>query len=256
MSLLEIKGLRKNFGGLLAINDLSFHIENGEILGMIGPNGAGKSTAFNLITGIYVPTAGKVEFKGENITGLSPSKIAEKGIIRTWQVSPLFANMTVLQSVIIGCHLRGKIGFWQAIRGGASVQKKEDDVQEKAMTILHLMGLTECMDMLSKHLPHGFHRRLGIAIALGADPELLLLDEPVSGMNPDEIREVMALIKEINKEGITLLLVEHNMKAVMSTCDRIVVLDYGKKIAEGLPQEIAQNREVIQAYLGGSARVA
>jgi branched-chain amino acid transport system ATP-binding protein len=256
MNLLDIKGLRKHFGGLVAIDDLSFHIEKEKILGLIGPNGAGKSTAFNLITGVYAPTAGEVKFKGEDITGLRPSKIAAKGILRTWQVSALFANMTVLQSVIIGCHLRGKVGFWQAIRGGASVQEKEEDVQEKATRILHHMGLAEHRDMLSKNLPHGYRRRLGIAIALGADPELLLLDEPASGMNPDETRELMALIRKINKEGITVLLVEHNMRAVMSTCDRIVVLVYGKKIAEGLPQEIAQNREVIQAYLGGSERDA
>ena len=256
MSLLAIKSLRKHFGGLVAINDLSFHIEKGEILGMIGPNGAGKTTTFNLITGIYAPTAGKVEFKGEDISGLRPSKIAKKGIVRTWQVSSLFANMTVLQSVIIGCHIGGKIAFWQAIAGGASVQKKEKDVEEKAMGILERLGLTGFSEMLSKHLPHGIQRRLGIAIALGADPELLLLDEPVSGMNPEEIQETMALIKKINSEGITVLLVEHNMRAVMGACDRIVVLYYGGKIAEGLPQEITQNQEVIKAYLGGAARVA
>ena len=256
MSLLEIKSLRKNFGGLLAINDLSFHIEKGEILGLIGPNGAGKSTAFNLITGVYSPTAGKVVFKGEDITGFKPSKIAERGIVRTWQVSSLFANMTVLQSVIIGCHLGGRIGFWQTIAGSTSARKKEEGVREKANKIMGLMGLTDFKDMLSKHLPHGFLRRLGIAIALGAAPELMLLDEPVSGMNPEEIREAMVLIKKINEEGTTILLVEHNMRAVMSTCDRIVVLYYGKKIAEDLPKEIAQNQEVIKAYLGGAARVA
>jgi branched-chain amino acid transport system ATP-binding protein len=164
--------------------------------------------------------------------------------------------MTVLQNVIIGCHLRGRIGFWQTIVGSASARKKEEEIREKANKILDRMGLTEFKDVLSKHLPHGFLRRLGIAIALGADPELLLLDEPVSGMNPEEIREAMALIKKINKEGITILLVEHNMRAVMTTCDRIIVLYYGKKIAEDLPKGIAQNQEVIKAYLGGTARVA
>jgi branched-chain amino acid transport system ATP-binding protein len=256
LGLLVIRSLKKHFGGLVAINDLSFHIKKGEILGLIGPNGAGKTTTFNLITGVYAPTGGKVEFKEEDITSLSPSKIAEKGIVRTWQVANLFANMTVFQGVIIGCHLGGKIGFWQAIAGGASVRKKEKDIEEKAMGILERMGLTDFREMLSRHLPHGIQRRLGIAIALGANPELLLLDEPVSGMNPEESQETMTLIKKINKEGITILLVEHNMKAVMGTCDRIVVLYYGKQIAEGLPQEIAKNQEVIQAYLGGAARVA
>jgi branched-chain amino acid transport system ATP-binding protein len=256
VSVLGVRGLRKHFGGLVAINDLSFHIEKGEILGMIGPNGAGKTTAFNLITGVYVPTSGKVDFKGEDITGLRPSRIAEKGIIRTWQVSNLFANMTVQQSVIIGCHLEGRIGFWQTILGSASVRKKEVEVQEKVMKILDMVALTGFGETLTKHLPHGLQRRLGIAIALCAGPELLLLDEPVSGMNPEESQETMALIKQINKQGISILLVEHNMKAVMGTCDRIIVLYYGKKIAEGLPKEISQNQEVIRAYLGGAARIA
>ncbi len=256
MSLLEVRGLGRNFGGLAAISDLSFDVEKGEILGMIGPNGAGKTTTFNLITGVYVPTAGRVRFKGEDITGLRSCKVAEKGIVRTWQVGNLFADMTVLQSVTIGCHLGGEVSLWQAITGRASVRRKEHEVKEKAMKILDLMGLTGFKDALSKHLPHGFQRRLGIAIALGADPELLLLDEPISGMNPEETRVTMSLIEGLSKEGITILLVEHNMKVVMNTCDRIFVLYYGKKIAEGLPKEIAQNPEVIQAYLGGAETVA
>ena len=256
MGLLEVRGLRRNFGGLAAISDLSFEVEKGEILGMIGPNGAGKTTTFNLITGVYAPTAGQVRFRGEDITGLRSSKVAEKGIVRTWQVGNLFADMTVLQSVTIGCHLGGEISLWQAITGGASVRKKEHDVQEKATRILDLMGLTGFRDALSKHLPHGFQRRLGIAIALGANPELLLLDEPISGMNPEEIQQTMALVKKLNKEGITILLVEHNMRVVMDACQRIFVLHYGRKIAEGLPSEISQNPEVIQAYLGGAAEVA
>jgi branched-chain amino acid transport system ATP-binding protein len=256
VGLLEVRGLRRNFGGLAAISDLSFEVEKGEILGMIGPNGAGKTTTFNLITGVYAPTAGQVRFRGEDITGLRSSKVAEKGIVRTWQMGNLFADMTVLQSVTIGCHLGGEISLWQAITGGASVRKKEHDVQEKATRILDLMGLTGFRDALSKHLPHGFQRRLGIAIALGANPELLLLDEPISGMNPEEIQQTMALVKKLNKEGITILLVEHNMRVVMDACQRIFVLHYGRKIAEGLPSEISQNPEVIQAYLGGAAEVA
>ena len=256
MPLLEVRGLRRHFGGLAAISDLSFEVEKGEILGMIGPNGAGKTTTFNLITGVYVPTAGQVRFKGEDITGLRSCKVAEKGIIRTWQVGNLFADMTVLQSVTIGCHLGGEISLWKAIANRAAVRKKENDVREKAMRILDLMGITGLKEALTKHLPHGFQRRLGIAIALGADPELLLLDEPISGMNPEETRETMALVKKLNKEGLTILLVEHNMRVVMDTCDRIFVLYYGKKIAEGRPQEIAQNPEVIQAYLGGAVTVA
>jgi branched-chain amino acid transport system ATP-binding protein len=225
-------------------------------LGLIGPNGAGKSTAFNLITGFYSPTAGKIEYKGEDITGLKSNQIAKRGIVRTWQVSGLFANMTVLQSQIIGCHLGGRIGFWPTILGNRAVREKEEEVREKANKILDIVGLAEFKEMLCRHLPHGLLRRLGIAIALGADPGLMLLDEPVSGMNPGEIQETMALIKNLNKKGMTILLVEHNMKAVMSTCDRIIVLHYGKKIAEGFPQEIAQNQRVIQAYLGGSSKVA
>jgi len=256
VKLLEVKNLRKQFGGLVAIDDLSFHIEKGKILGLIGPNGAGKSTAFNLITGFYSPTAGKIEYKGEDITGLKSSQIAKKGIVRTWQVSGLFANMTVLQSQIVGCHLGGRIGLWQTILGNRAVREKEEEIQEKASKILDIVGLAEFKGMLSRNLPHGLLRRLGIAIALGADPELMLLDEPVSGMNPGEIQETMALIKGLNKQGMTILLVEHNMKAVMSTCNRIIVIHYGKKIAEGLPEEIVKNQRVIQAYLGGSARVA
>lgn len=250
MNLLEVRGLRKHFGGLVAINDLSFHIEKGGILGIIGPNGAGKTTVFNLITGVYSPTAGKVEFKGEDITGLRPSMIAEKGIVRTWQVTSLFANMTVLQNVIIGCHLVGKIGLWQAIVGGASLRKKEEDVQEKAMRILDLMWLVPHKDKLAKELSGGYQKALSLAIAFSANPELLLLDEPVTMLSQDKVEMVMGLVTKVRDAGTTVVVVEHNMKAIMDYCDRIFVLAYGKKIAEGLPQEIRENEEVIEAYLG------
>lgn len=256
MSLLQINGLTKQFGGLTAVDDLTFDVNEGEILGLIGPNGAGKTTVFNLLTGLLMPTKGKAIFNGEDITGLRPSKVAEKGMVRTWQVSGLFANMTVWQSVIIGCHIHCRIGFWQAIFGGASKRKKEEAVQERAARILELMGLASYKDMLTKHLPIGILRRLGVSIALGAEPKLLLLDEPVSGMNPEETLQAMELVKDINKSGVTVLLVEHNMRAVMSTCHRIVVIQYGKKIAEGTPQEIVRNEQVIQAYLGGAAKRA
>ena len=248
--MLEVKNLRKQFGGLVAIDDLSFHIEKGKILGLIGPNGAGKSTAFNLITGFYSPTAGKIEYKGEDITGLKSSQIAKKGIVRTWQVSGLFANMTVLQSQIVGCHLGGRIGLWQTILGNRAVREKEEEIQEKASKILDIVGLAEFKGMLSRNLPHGLLRRLGIAIALGADPELMLLDEPVSGMNPGEIQETMALIKGLNKEGMTILLVEHNMKLVAEVSDEVLVLHFGKKIAEGLPAQIQTDEGVTAAFLG------
>ena len=256
MRLLETSRLTKHFGGLAAVNDLTFHIEKGDIFGMIGPNGAGKTTAFNLITGVLSPTLGRVIYRNQDITKLRTSKIAEMGIVRTWQVSSLFANMTVLQSILIGCHLCSRIGFWEAIFGSSSKRRKENIGREKAMEILDLMGLTQYKDVFSKYLPHGLQRRLGIGIALGADPELLLLDEPVAGMNPEETLQSMELVKELNRKGITILLVEHNMRAVMTTCHRIIVIHYGRKIAEGRPEEIVENEKVIQAYLGGAAKVA
>jgi len=250
MALLELRGITKHFGGLVAVNDLDFDINQGEILGLIGPNGAGKTTVFNLICGIYRLTRGKVIFEGREITNFSPDKVAARGVIRTFQQTALFRDFSTLQNVLIGFHLHSKKPFFGTIFNLPGLRNQEVVLEQKAMEILKFMGLDLLSSEFAKNLPHGHQRALGIAIALAAEPKLLLLDEPATGMNAEEILTMMDHIKRIRERGCTVLLVEHSMRVVMRICDRLVVLDFGNKIAEGLPEEIHKKDEVIEAYLG------
>jgi branched-chain amino acid transport system ATP-binding protein len=249
-AVLELHKLTKYFGGLAAVNELDLQVKRGEILGLIGPNGAGKTTVFNMISGAFSPTSGQIMFQGKNISGLKPHVITEAGIARTFQLTTVFRDLTVLENVLVGRHLYTKIGFWSALFRAPVTRSEERKALEKASEILEFMGLAPLQYELAKNLPHGHLRALGIAVSLAAEPELLLLDEPMTGMNPEETRMMMGIIDKIRGTGIHVLLVEHDMKAVMGLCDRIVVLNYGSKIAEGLPEEIKKNKDVIEAYLG------
>lgn len=254
MALLEINNLSKHFGGLAAVDKVDMEIREGEILGLVGPNGAGKTTLFNLITGFFRPTRGKVIFKEDDITGLKPNQIAKKGIVRTFQASnALFQQRTVWENVLIACHLQFKAGFLRVLLNTPFARQEEEEIRRKALEVIEIMGLSPVKNEYAQNLPHGHQRMLGVCLALAANPELLLLDEPVTGLTAEETSTFMGRVRELRDKGITVLLVEHNMRAVMGTCDRIVVLNYGKKIAEGSPQEIRKNEDVIEAYLGVEA---
>jgi branched-chain amino acid transport system ATP-binding protein len=255
MTLLEIKRLTKHFGGLAAVSDLDFSINEGEILGLIGPNGAGKTTVYNMITGVFRPTSGNILYKGEPIMGLKPHIIAKKGIVRTWQQTNLFHEMSTYENMLIANHLHRKTGFWSALFGSPASRRDDREIPKRVMEILEYMGLIDFKDELVKNLPHGHQRALGVVMALSTDPCVLLLDEPVTGMNPEETKIVMDRIKAIRDRGITILLVEHDMQAIMGLSDRIVVMNFGKKIAEGSSQEIQNNDDVISAYLGTELKV-
>jgi branched-chain amino acid transport system ATP-binding protein len=247
MPLLETRNLTRHFGGLAAVNHVDLTVEKGEIVGLIGPNGAGKTTCFNLLSGFLRPTAGSIVFDGEDITGFRPHQIAARGLVRTFQLTTLFQEMTALQNVLLGLHLHSGTGLRQLL---FSRRDFPPDEVARGREALEFTGLAANADHMTKNLPHGHQRVLGIAMALAARPRLLLLDEPVTGMNLDESGRVMDLVKTIRGHGTTILLVEHNMKAVMGTCERIVVLNFGQKLAEGRPGEVSTSRDVIQAYLG------
>lgn len=255
--ILDVKQLTMDFGGLRALDKIDLDVRQGEIVALIGPNGAGKTTFFNCITGIYKPSAGDIlitaakDGKTERINGLKPNLVTERGVARTFQNIRLFQNMTVLENVMIGCHCRMKAGILGAVLRGISTRREEEAVVQKSYTILKKIGLERYVNEFAKNLPYGAQRRLEIARAMATDPFMLLLDEPAAGMNPQETRELDELILKIREtEGISILLIEHDMKLVMSLSDRIFVMDYGKKIAQGTPVEIRKNPAVIKAYLG------
>ena len=250
MSLLELEQLTKYFGGLPAVHGLDLLVEKGEIVGLIGPNGAGKTTVFNLISGYLTPTKGKVIFKGEEITGLKMHKVAKRGLVRTFQHSALFTELTVLQNLLIGLHLHAKVNLLGDVLGRKTTQYEKKRLEEKALELLELMELARFRDYPASGLTHGYQRLLGVAIALAANPELILLDEPATGMNPEERKLMMQHIRSIAERGITVLLVEHSMRVVMGVCERICFLNFGEKMAEGRPEEIQRDKRVIEAYLG------
>jgi len=251
MTILEIKKLTRNFKGLTALCRIDIEVREGEILGVIGPNGAGKTTLFNVISGYLKPSSGEILFRGENIVGVKPYDIVKKGIARSFQGASLFQDTSCLENLIIAHHLYKKFGFWQAILKTKAYALREEEVKGKSMKMLENINLAEKKGACTHEIPYGHQKMIGIEMALSTNAELLLLDEPVSGMNPEEALAVTKIIEQIrSKNGITVIVVEHNMKVVMKICNRIVVIDHGEKIAEGSPEAIRSNRKVIEAYLG------
>jgi len=248
--LFETKDLTKSFGGVVAIANLDFHIDQGEIVGLIGPNGSGKTTFFNVVTGVLKPNRGKVRFKGEDITALKPHDIAKRGIVRTFQLNLLFGTSSVLDNVTTSHYLHRRTGVLDSFLNTSAARREEQALLQMGREILDFAGMSDRQGQLGQELSYGWQKTLTLAIGLSAGPALLLLDEPLTGISPDRVEAITGLIRRAKQQGVTTCLIEHNVRSIMDLCDRIVALNFGEKIAEGLPHEVVHNKDVIKAYLG------
>jgi branched-chain amino acid transport system ATP-binding protein len=250
MPLLEVSGLSKRFGGVQAVNDVSFRVEKGTIKAVIGPNGAGKTTLFNMVSGLVAPDAGSITFGGEPIHGRPPHRVAARGVSRTFQNIRLFSQMSALENVMVGRHLRGRSGFLAGMLGLGRARREDQEVRRRALEVMEFLGIAALAEAEATSLAYGQQRAVELARALASDPEMVLLDEPAAGLNIRETRDLAALITRVRARGITVLLVEHDMSLVMGICDEVLVLSYGEKIADADPRSVQQDPQVVKVYLG------